>query len=100
MADPRGPARFAVRVKPSARRAAVGGRWEGRLGPALVVAVTAPAVDGKANAAVVAALATALRVPARSVVVAAGMRARDKMIEIADAPADLPGRVAELIESP
>lgn len=88
--------RFAVRVRPNARRAAVGGRWEGRHGPALVVAVAAPAVDGKANAAVLAALATALGVRARQLAIVAGERARDKVVELSDPPAGLDGRLREL----
>ena len=40
-----------VRVRPGASRTAVGGRYDGPLGPALVVAVTAPAVDGRATEA-------------------------------------------------
>ncbi|NUT51213.1 MAG: DUF167 domain-containing protein, partial [Saccharothrix sp.] len=48
--------RFAIRVKPGAKREAVGGRWGDG---ALVVAVAAPAVEGKANEAVRKALARA-----------------------------------------
>ncbi len=92
--------RFPVRVKPGARRQLVGGAWRGRLGEALVVAVTAAAVDGKANEAVVAALAAALNVPRRNVTIAAGTRSRDKMIEVADSPGDLAARVRELVDKP
>jgi uncharacterized protein len=49
--------RFAVRVRPGVRHTTVGGRWDGPSGAALMVAVTAPAVDGRANAAVLEALA-------------------------------------------
>jgi uncharacterized protein (TIGR00251 family) len=74
--------RFAVRVKPGARREVVGGRH----GDALVVAVRAPAVEGKANAAVCKALAKAFGIHRRDVTIVAGERGRDKVIEVPDAP--------------
>ena len=66
----------------------------------MVVAVTAAAVDGKANEAVVVALAAVLGVSRRDVTIAAGVRSRDKMIEVADPPADLTARIRELIDNP
>jgi uncharacterized protein YggU (UPF0235/DUF167 family) len=90
------PTRFAVRVKPGARRTAVGGTWPGSLGPALVVAVTAPAVDGRANDAVRQALAAALDVPERAITIAVGARSRDKLVEVADPPPTLPDRLRQL----
>jgi uncharacterized protein (TIGR00251 family) len=87
--------RFAVRVKPGARRDSVGGRWDGAFGPALVVSVQAPAVDGRANEALRRVLAKALSVRARDLVVVQGERGRDKLIELADPPTG----VAEMIES-
>jgi uncharacterized protein len=80
--------RFAVRVKPGARRTQVGGRWDGRLGVALVVAVSAPAVDGRANDAVCRALADALGVAHGKVAVVTGAHARDKLVEVEPAPDD------------
>lgn len=77
------PFRFAVRVKPGASRAAVGGRWRE---DALIVAVRAKAVDGKANTAVRAALAGAFDVRPNRVVIVAGEKARDKVIELDPAP--------------
>lgn len=74
--------RFAVRVKPGARREAVGGRH----GDALVVAVAAPAVEGKANEAVRRALAKAFSVRRQDVVIVVGERGRDKVVEVPDAP--------------
>lgn len=88
--------RFAVRVKPGARRTVVGGRWDGRFGPALVVAVPAPAVDGKANDAVCQALAAALGVPVGELTIAVGARGRDTLVTVASAPAGLDTRINEL----
>jgi len=91
-------ARFAVRVKPGARRVLVGGRWDGRFGEALVVAVTAPAVDGRANDAVCHALAEALGVAGRDVTISVGGRSRDKMVDVSGPPADLAARLRQLID--
>lgn len=77
--------RFAVRVKPGAKRDAVGGRWDDR---ALVVAVAAPAVEGKANDAVRRALATAFGVRRQDVRLVHGERGRDKVVQLDPAPAD------------
>ena len=74
--------RFAVRVKPGVRRTAVGGRWDGVLGPALVVAVAAPAVEGKANEALRRAVADAFGVRRQAVRVDAGERGRDKWLVV------------------
>lgn len=89
-----------VRVKPGASRVRVGGRYDGPLGPALVVAVTAPPVDGRATAAVLRALATALNVRPAALSLRSGAASRDKLIDIADPPADLAERVARLRDAP
>jgi len=88
--------RFPIRVRPAARRPTVGGQWDGRLGPALIVAVAAPAVDGKANEAVRRALADALGVHRRHITIVAGARSRDKLVAIADPPADLTSTLRRL----
>lgn len=75
--------RVAVRVRPGARAVAVGGRWDGPSGPALLVAVQARAVEGAANAAVVAAVAAAFGVRRAAVEIVTGVRGRDKVVEIA-----------------
>lgn len=80
--------RFAIRVKPGAKKDAVGGRH----GDALVVAVAAPPVEGKANEAVRKALAKAFGVRRQDVVIVAGEKGRDKVVEL---PGD-PGRLDEL----
>jgi uncharacterized protein (TIGR00251 family) len=87
------PLRIAVRVQPRSSR----DRIVGRHGNALKVQLTAPPVDGAANAALVDLLAEWLGVPRRSVAVTAGQRGRDKTVSIAiDDPAER-GRVGELL---
>lgn len=88
--------RFAIRVKPGAKRDAVGGTWDGALGRALVVAVRAPAVEGRANEAVRRVLAGALGVRARDLVVVQGERGRDKLVELRDDPPGAAERLASL----
>jgi uncharacterized protein (TIGR00251 family) len=51
----------------------------------LVVAVAAPPVDGKANEAVRKVLAAAFGVRKQDVVIVAGLRGRDKVVEVPDA---------------
>ena len=84
--------RFAVRVKPGAKREAVGGSH----GDALIVAVSAPAIEGKANEAVRKALAKAFGVRKQDVTIVTGERGRDKVVEVPDASA----RLQELLGSP
>lgn len=88
---PSGSTTVAVRVKPGSARARIGGRVEGPYGPALVVAVHAPPVDGRATEAVRRALARALGVPASAVTLRSGGSSRDKLFAV-DAP---PGGVAD-----
>ena len=57
--------------------------------PVLVVRVTAPAVDGKADAATIEALATAFGQPRRRVHSVAGERSRTKTVELKAAPETL-----------
>lgn len=71
----------------------MGGLWgEG----ALVVAVSAPAVDGRANEAVCRALAAAFGVRPRAVTIVRGASSRTKIVEVDGAEADLQVRLAEL----
>ncbi|MFJ8578695.1 DUF167 domain-containing protein [Micromonospora sp. NPDC093277] len=69
----------AVRVKPGVSRARVGGRHDGPHGPALVIAVTAPAVDGRATEAARRALADALGIRPAVVSLRTGAASRDKL---------------------
>ncbi len=69
---------FTIRVTPRAAANAVGGERDG----ALLVRVTAPPVEGKANAAVVALLAKALGVPRGAIRVDRGAAARTKRVSV------------------
>ena len=74
-----GAVRVEVRVAPRASREAVLGVHDG----ALKIALTAPPVDGAANAALVAYLAVALGIAKREVRIVAGESSRTKLVEIA-----------------
>ena len=87
-------AKVAVRVKPGSARARVGGSY-GDTG-ALVVAVTERAVDGRATAAALRAVAKALGVPRSAVTLLTGAVSRDKVLLVADPPTDLEARLAAL----
>jgi uncharacterized protein (TIGR00251 family) len=83
----------AVRVKPAASRTAVGGRH----GDALVVAVTAKPVDGKATEAVLRAVAEAFGVSRSSVTLVIGATSRDKVIGITGPAEALAKRLEDLL---
>ena len=86
---------YPVRVRPGASRTRVGGGYGDP--PVLVVAVSAPAVDGRANDAVIRALADALGVPSREVEIVRGHTARTKMVSVRHPPHDLAERWSALI---
>jgi uncharacterized protein len=77
--DEAGAVSFDVLVTPRASREKVGPV----VGDRLKVTVTAPPVDGEANAAVVAAIARALGVPRASVSVVRGDASRRKTVRVA-----------------
>ena len=81
-----------IHVTPRARRPGVGGQR----GDALCVAVQAQPVDGKANAACVAALAAAFGVPKARVQLDPAARGRRKRVQILGEPAVLKQRLNEL----
>jgi len=70
--------RIRVRLTPRAARDEIAG-WAG---DGLRVRVTAPPVEGKANAALEAVVAKALDVPKSRVAVVSGARGRDKTLAI------------------
>jgi uncharacterized protein len=70
---------FAVKVHPRARKNAI----TGQVGDALKIALTAPPVDGNANAACMDFLAKLLNAPRSSVTIASGQNSRNKVIRVA-----------------
>lgn len=86
-----------VRAKPGSRVARVGGSWGDP--PQLVVAVAARAVDGAANAAVVAALAEAFDVNRSAVRIVRGDRGRSKIVSIDGDPDQLHRELQLLLQS-
>ncbi len=87
-----------VRVRPAAHRTRVGGRYPGdaQRGDCLLVAVTARAVEGQANEAVVVALAEALSLSPREVRLVRGHTSRTKVVEVPD---DCAPRVDRLLDA-
>lgn len=86
----------AVRVKPGSSRVRVGGRYDGPHGPAVIVAVTARPVDGRATEAAIRALAVALGLKPTMLSLRSGAASRDKVIAVTDAPPDIAERVERL----
>jgi uncharacterized protein (TIGR00251 family) len=70
--------RFQVRVQPRASRDEVAGEWNGML----KLRLSAPPVEGKANAACCRLLARSLKVPLQSVKILVGERTSIKLVEI------------------
>jgi uncharacterized protein len=69
---------FAVKVHPRARKNAI----TGIVGDALKLALTAPPVEGKANAAVIEFFADLFEIPRSSVTIASGETSRNKVVRI------------------
>lgn len=67
--------KYTIHTKPNARRTAVTERADGSLS----VAVTAPATEGKANAAVIKALAAHLNVPPSRIRIVRGLKSKLKI---------------------
>lgn len=75
---------FAIKVHPRAKKNAI----VGELGEALKLSLTAPPIDGRANAACIEFFAKVLKVPRSSVTIASGQSSRNKVIRVAGLPAD------------
>ncbi|GAA1676506.1 DUF167 domain-containing protein [Kribbella sp. NPDC056951] len=89
--------RILLRVKPGASRTAVGGRYDGPSGPALVVAVAARAVEGQATKAVLEAVAAAFGVRRTAVTLVRGATSRDKLVEVDGDDVTIGARRTELL---
>jgi uncharacterized protein len=71
-------ATFSVKVHPRARKNAI----TGIVGDALKLALTAPPVEGKANAAAIEFFADLFEIPRSSVTIASGETSRNKVVRI------------------
>lgn len=86
--------RLVVHVHPAARRTEVGGRYGSAEPPVLIIRVQAPASEGKANDAVIGALAQAFHLDRTRVRIVAGNQSRTKLVEADGAD---PAVLAELL---
>lgn len=82
--DTPGGAVFAVKIHPRAKKNAI----TGVVGEALKLAVIAPPIDGRANAACIEFFANLFTVPRSSVTIASGETSRRKVIRVAGLSAD------------
>ena len=87
-----------IRVRPNTSRNKVGGSVGDP--PRLVVAVQAPAVDGKANQAVIKELAAAFNLRARDFTIVFGELGRDKRLLVDGEEMALQARLEELLGEP
>ena len=70
-----------LHIQPGARKT----EFAGQHGDALKIRLAAPPVDGKANAALVDFIATALGLPRTAVTLKSGQTYRRKVVEVSDA---------------
>ena len=75
---------FQVKIHPRAKKNAI----TGEVGETLKLALTAPAIEGRANEACIEFFAKFLKVPRSSVTIASGERNRLKVIHIAGLAAE------------
>ena len=75
---------FAVKVQPRARKNAI----TGEAGDVLKLSLTAPPVDGRANAACIEFFANLLDVARSSITIASGETSRNKVIRVAGLSAE------------
>lgn len=87
-----------IRVRPNSSRNKVGGSVGEP--PRLVVAVQAPAVDGKANQAVIKELAAAFNLRTRDFTIVFGELGRDKRLLVDGEEVAMQSRLEELLGEP
>jgi uncharacterized protein len=75
---------FAVRIHPRANKNAI----TGEIGDALKLSLTAPPMDGRANAACIEFFAKLLKVSRSSVTIASGQTSRHKVIRVSGLSAE------------
>ena len=80
--DGRDGASFQVRITPRASRTAVTGTFGEGGNSALKIALQAPPVEGRANAALIEFLADLFSVPRSAIEIIAGQHARNKTIRV------------------
>ena len=73
--------RLQIRVLPNAKRSGWAGIWNGTHSQ---VALRAPAVDGKANEALIEFLSNSFQLPKRAFTIVSGKTNRCKVIEVND----------------
>lgn len=92
--------RLAVRLTPRGSRDAIDGVETGADGrPALHIRLTAPPVEGAANAALIDFLADALDLRKRDIVIRSGEKSRLKVVHVSGDPDDLAARLEKAIPS-
>ena len=87
-----GKIRLQVHLQPGAKRESFAGLY----GNSIKIAVNAPPVDGKANAAVTKFIAKSLGLPARQVELVSGQTSREKVFMLTSS--ELPEIIAKLKE--
>ena len=92
-----GGVRLAVRLSPRAARDGVDGVAQDADGrPLLKIRLTAPPVDGEANAALIAFLAKVLSLRKADIEIRSGLTGRVKILHLAGDGAELAGNLARL----
>lgn len=87
-----------LRVTPGAKTTLVGGSWDDPdMGPRLIVKVTAPPEDGKANQAVIKAIAKTLGLAKSRLEITAGHTNRHKTLEISEPDEALRQKIGDLL---